>query len=163
MFDEDTWETDEYGFTPYSTGNMIEWVDQIHEKNVGSRMGKNFYDSHANGAISLPQNQLSLINELGTEGIITPQGTITALPSKTGIVPADITKNLWQLGEIAPTLVKEAYAPKVLESAASQTYDNSMNFQNFYQTIEAKDGFDMEEFLRQARQYVQITKNQRHF
>lgn len=117
---------------------------------------------HASGLLSTLRPEQAVINELGTEGIITPQGTITALPSKTGIVPADITKNLWQLGEIAPTLVKEAYAPKVLESAASQTYDNSMNFQNFYQTIEAKDGFDMEEFLRQARQYVAITKNQRH-
>ena len=36
----------------------------------------------------------SLINERGTEAIITPSGTITALPTHTGIVPADITRNL---------------------------------------------------------------------
>lgn len=51
--------------------------------------------SYAAGSTGLTGAAVSRINELGTEAIITPSGTITALPSRTGIVPADITKNLW--------------------------------------------------------------------
>jgi hypothetical protein len=57
---------------------------------------------------------MSLINEPyagGTETIVTPSGTITALPSHTGIVPADLTRSLYQLGEVAPNLIK-SYNPE---------------------------------------------------
>jgi hypothetical protein len=45
----------------------------------------------------------------GTEAIVTPNGTITALPSHTGIVPADLTRNLYKLGEVAPNLIRDTY------------------------------------------------------
>lgn len=48
---------------------------------------------HAKGTLST--SGPALLNEEGVEAIVTPAGTITTLPSHTGIVPADITRNLW--------------------------------------------------------------------
>ncbi len=62
--------------------------------------------SNATGTLSASGGP-SLVNDdarYGLEGIITPQGTLTALPSKSGVVPADMTRNVWQLGELAPKL-----------------------------------------------------------
>lgn len=103
-----------------------------------------------------------LINELGTEGIITPQGTLTALPSHSGIVPADLTRNLYTLGEVAPTLIKRWADPNnVKVNKQNSVEDNSMNVQNLYATFETDEGFDFEQLLIQARQYVNNTKRSR--
>ena len=77
-----------------------------------------------------------MINELGTEAIITPQGTLTALPSKTGIVPADITENLWELGELAPNFVKliDRYPEYLSGKANASVTDESFNITNFTMT-----------------------------
>lgn len=103
----------------------------------------------------------AFINELGTEGIITPNGTLTALPSKSGIVPADLTKNLYDLGEIAPNLIKKFNNDGVLLGSknSNSIEDNSMNVQNFYATFETDSGFDFERLLVDARQYVKNNKN----
>lgn len=50
-------------------------------------------EAAARGSLGL-KGGLSLVNELGTEAIVTPNGTITSLPSTTGVVPAEVTKSL---------------------------------------------------------------------
>ena len=120
-------------------------------------------DEYASGTYSTLFPHSALINELGTEGIVTPRGTITALPSHTGIVPADLTRNLYTLGELAPSMIKTFSLGQDVISQRSQTSeDNSMNINNLYATFETDDGFDFERLLVQARQYVATTKNNKH-
>lgn len=111
------------------------------------------------GTLGLNSDILALINEVGTEGIVTPQGTITALPSKTGIIPADLTENLYRLGEVAPNLIKNgSFDNKLVPISTNSKEDNSMNIDNFYATFETDDGFDFEKLLISARQYIKNTK-----
>lgn len=107
---------------------------------------------------------LDLINELGTEAIITPTGTLTALPSHSGIVPADITKNLWALGEIAPSLLRlmggPAGAPRLLANALGAT-DESININNLQMDVNADDSFDPDAFFNEIKQRVAVTRHTR--
>jgi hypothetical protein len=76
---------------------------------IGDRTWRKW--GHAEGTLDAPGG-LSMVNEPwagGTEAIVTPHGTITALPSHTGIVPADLTRNLYKLGAVAPNLIKDTY------------------------------------------------------
>jgi TP901 family phage tail tape measure protein len=117
----------------------------------------------AGGSFGLQKALPALINELGTEGIVTPQGTVTALPAKTGIVPADLTKNLYNLGEVAPNLIKRF---ETLDNSSntqnmSSIEDNSMQFENFYATFNTIEDYDFQKLLSNARQYIANTKNLR--
>lgn len=107
---------------------------------------------------------LDLINELGTEAIITPAGTLTALPSHSGIVPADITKNLWALGEVAPSLLRlmggPAGAPRLLANAFGGT-DESININNLQMDVNADDSFDPDAFFNEIKQRVAVTRHTR--
>ena len=119
-------------------------------------------NGYASGTLSTPLSSHALINERGLEGIVTPQGTLTSLPAHTGIVPADLTRNLYQLGEVAPNLIRKLSQEQSLTSkSVSNVEDNSMNFQNLYATFETDEGFDFQKLLTQARQYVATTRNNR--
>jgi hypothetical protein len=116
-------------------------------------------DEFAKGTFGLAKSVFAKINELGTEGIVTPSGTLTALPAKTGIVPADLTRNLYDLGEVAPNLIKKMEGQELMvRSNTSSLEDNSMSVENFYATFETDDGFDFEKLLTTARQYIKNTK-----
>ena len=117
--------------------------------------------NYAFGTLGKPTSGLSYINELGTEAIITPSGTLTALPSKTGIIPADITKNLWGLGEVAPNLVG------MLDSLKQQRFDTEAktitNEEGVYidrldMSIYPKEGYNMDEFVSQLRAKAALTR-----
>ena len=117
--------------------------------------------SNAGGTYSFGGGR-TFINEFGTEGIVTPYGTLTALPAKSGVVPADLTKNLFDLGEVAPTLVRRMEHKDLIERTGGSSEDNSMNIQNFYARFETGEGFDFEQLLVQARQYVALSKQNRN-
>ena len=101
-----------------------------------------------------------LINELGTEAIVTPQGTLTSLPSHSGIVPADLTKNLFALGEIAPNLIATLrnQMPNVSKSNSTNN-DNSTNIGTVYATFNADSGFDMNRFMIDLRSAAGNTRH----
>lgn len=104
----------------------------------------------------------ALINELGTEAVITPGGTLTALPSKTGIVPADITRNVWALGEVAPTLVAQlgSLTQKTLSgNAGNTTYEEGQYFDNFTMNVYPAKGDDLSKILEQARAQMRLTRH----
>ena len=104
----------------------------------------------------------TLINELGTEAVITPGGTLTALPSKTGIVPADITRNVWALGEVAPTLVAQLSSlnQKTLTgNAGNTTYEEGQYFDNFTMNVYPAKGDDFNKILEQARAQMRLTRH----
>lgn len=116
---------------------------------------------YADGTLS-SENGLSLINELGTEAIITPEGTLTSLPSQTGVVPADITKNLWSLGEIAPTLVARLSSlnlPNANSNIGNTTYEEGQYIDNLTMNVYPTKDYDMDKLLSEARAQAKLTKN----
>ena len=115
----------------------------------------------AKGSLS-SQSGLTMLNEFGTEGIITPQGTLTALPSKTGVVPADITKNVWALGEVAPTLVASlrSLTQKPLSgNVGNTTYEEGQYIDNLIMNVYPTKDYDMDKLLREARAKVNLTRH----
>ena len=161
--------TDHADFAAFvGTDGKLYWVKSANEggRGVGGNEvwfgGANKDDSyhHASGTLSAPGG-LSYVNELGTEGIITPSGTLTALPSKSGVVPADLTRNLFELGEVAPNLVKD------LDSMTSDFHgagsvssdDHSTNVQNLYATFQVEENFDFDRFLVDVRSVVHTSRH----
>lgn len=139
--------------------NNLRWV----KKADGEYFAKSVIEN-ALGTTGLPLDSLSLINELGTEAIITPQGTLTALPSKTGIVPADITKNLWELGEVAPSLINILDGKLSPDKIGKSVFDgvindDSFNIDNLVMNVSADSSFDVDKFVSLIRSRVVLTKN----
>lgn len=117
---------------------------------------------NASGTTSF-QGGATYINEQGLEGIITPNGTLTSLPSKTGILPADLTKNLWSLGEVAPGIISHMQSISTQPQSHSSTEDNSINVQQLYATFETKDGFNSEQFFTDIKNHLLLTKNNHRY
>lgn len=108
-----------------------------------------------------------LMNEEGSEAIVTPSGTITALPSHSGIVPADITSNLWNLGNYAPDLLSALQRQALLGmsvsgTAADGSADNSVNINTVQMTVDADGSFNVDSFVQQLRQVAALTRNNKH-
>lgn len=112
----------------------------------------------ASGTLSAPGGR-SLINENGLESIITPSGTITSLPAKSGIVPADLTRNLWTLGEVAPNLIARLGGNSLQTNNSNSSTDNSINIQNLDATFNTQSDFDGHRFLTDLRNQVILTAN----
>lgn len=107
------------------------------------------------------------MNEEGSEAIVTPNGTITALPSHSGIVPADITSNLWNLGNYAPDLLSALQRQTLLGmgvsgTAADNSIDNSVSINTVQMTVDADSGFNVDSFVQQLQQVAALTRNNRH-
>ena len=113
---------------------------------------------HNSGTLSAPGGQ-SLINENGLESIITPSGTITSLPAKSGIIPADLTRNLWALGEVAPNLIARLGGNSLQTNNSNSSTDNSINIQNLDATFNTQSDFDGHRFLTDLRNQVILTAN----
>ena len=134
--------------------------EQIAE---AKQKGNDVYNKnpHASGTLSFSGGQ-ALINELGTEAVITPQGTVTALPSKTGIVPADVTKNLWALGDVAPTLIAKLSSLNQSIPAGNvgnTTYEEGQYFDHFVMNVYPAKGDDFSKILEQARAQAKLTRH----
>lgn len=118
--------------------------------------------SHATGTLSAPGGP-TLVNDdaqYGLEGIITPQGTLTALPSKSGVVPADMTRNVWQLGEVAPNLIKQLVDINgKFNSPLGFGTDESFNVDHLDVHMVAQPGFDMDDFVRKLRAARDLSKH----
>ncbi len=154
-----------YGVLPYDKGltsagqvagtSGTWWISpeevKSHEANVRDRV-------YASGTLSAPGGQ-SLINENGLESIITPSGTITSLPAKSGIIPADLTRNLWALGEVAPNLIARLGGNSLQTNNSNSSTDNSINIQNLDATFNTQSDFDGHRFLTDLRNQVILTAN----
>lgn len=129
---------------------------------VGSLDGSSSSSSHATGTLSAPGG-LSMVNDdpqYGLEGIITPQGTLTALPSKSGVVPADMTRNVWQLGEVAPNLIKQLVDINgKFNSPLGFGTDESFNVDHLDIHMVAQPGFSMDDFVRELKAARDLTRH----
>lgn len=135
--------------TEKGSGTLIRYKDYV---NILS--GSSF----ASGTLSAPGGR-SLINENGLESIITPSGTITSLPAKSGIIPADLTRNLWALGEVAPNLIARLGGNSLQTNNSNSSTDNSINIQNLDATFNTQSDFDGRRFLTDLRNQVILTAN----
>lgn len=122
--------------------------------------GVDNYDllKNASGALSFSGGR-TLINESGLEGIITPEGTITSLPAKSGILPADLTKNLWSLGEVAPNLITQLSGKSFNRIDEKKSEDNSMHVGTLNATFNTDSGFDAAAFWNSVKSQISLTKN----
>lgn len=139
-----------------NSGEFTQIVVDENGNVVSQVVGKN-----ASGTKSF-RGGLSYVNEAGLEGIITPQGTLTALPSKTGIVPADLTSNLYHLAEVAPNLIKTLDSASIRypeSGSTTNTTDNSTNVQNLYASFQATEDFDFDKFLVDVRGVINNTRH----
>lgn len=109
------------------------------------------------------QSGLALINELGSEAVVTPQGTLTALPSHAGIVPADITKNLWTLGEVAPNILRSLQMSILPggfgRTSPISTIDESLVVNGLTMNVNADSTFDARKFVDSLKQQAALTRN----
>ena len=112
--------------------------------------------TNASGTLSFAGGR-TLINENGLESIITPQGTITSLPAKSGILPADLTKNLWTLGEVAPNLIARLSGSNFQTNNATSTTDNSINIDKLDATFNTTQDFDGRQFITDLKNQVLLT------
>ena len=147
----------------YGTHNT-NYMGGFYEKEGGDYITEDEYirilsgGKFASGTLSAPGGR-SLINENGLESIITPSGTITSLPAKSGIIPADLTRNLWTLGEVAPNLIARLGGNSLQTNNSNSSTDNSINIQNLDATFNTQSDFDGHRFLTDLRNQVILTAN----
>lgn len=138
--------------------DVFRWVNSDNG-NIGPGTKSNWgARTFASGTLSAPGGR-SLINENGLESIITPSGTITSLPAKSGIIPADLTRNLWALGEVAPNLIARLGSNSLQTNNSNSSTDNSINIQNLDATFNTQSDFDGRRFLTDLRNQVILTAN----
>lgn len=101
--------------------------------------GKKPTKKKASGSLSLPSTGIYNVNELGDELMIPPTGNYDFLKKGTGIIPADLTKNLMDWGQ---------FNPKNLIGAqpAITNNDHSITIQNL--TVKSDNAKD---FVRQLQ------------
>ena len=117
-----------------------------------------FRGGHKNGTLSFAGGR-TLINENGLESIITPQGTITSLPAKSGILPVDLTKNLWTLGEVAPNLIARLSGNNLQTTNSTSAIDNSISINKLDATFHTTQDFDGHQFITDLKNQVLLTAN----
>ena len=150
----------------YAAGYSSIWSDEgySYSRNKKNIKAKDLIDmfikgsSYSSGTLSAPGGR-SLINENGLESIITPSGTITSLPAKSGIIPSDLTRNLWALGEVAPNLIARLGGNNLQTNNSNSSTDNSINIQNLDATFNTQSDFDGRRFLTDLRNQVILTAN----
>lgn len=93
----------------------------------------------ATGDVSIAKSGLYNVNELGDELIVPPKGNFDYLKKGTGVVPANLTKNLMDWGKYNPKNLLGAQKPNM-------TDDHSITIQNL--TVQSNDAKD---FVRQLQ------------
>ena len=140
-------ETEEW--TLYRKDQTGKWVQYYDDDGMAT---------NASGTLSFAGGR-TLINENGLESIITPQGTITSLPAKSGILPVDLTKNLWTLGEVAPNLIARLSGNNLQTTNSTSAIDNSISINKLDATFHTTQDFDGHQFITDLKNQVLLTAN----
>jgi len=131
---------------------VTEWYDSngdLHYKASSTKTSKSNVKSgdatnlkknkRASGDVSIPKSGVYNVNELGDELIVPPKGNFDYLKKGTGVVPANLTRNLMDWGK---------FNPKNLlgKQMSSVTNDHSITIQNL--TVQSDNAKD---FVRQLQ------------
>lgn len=100
----------------------------------------------ASGSLSLPSTGIYNVNELGDELMIPPTGNYDFLKKGTGIIPADLTRNLMDWGKFNPKNFIGGQ-PNMVNN------DHSITIQNM--TVQTNDAQD---FVRQLQNLAILKK-----
>ena len=80
-------------------------------------------EGYASGTTGVKNSQFALLDELGEELVIRPSnGRMTFMEKGTGVIPADLTSNLMEWGELDPSIMLERNKPVI--SAPHVTNNN---------------------------------------
>lgn len=97
-----------------------DWVQVRHKSQKSGITGwfkKSQVQAYANGTTGVKNSQLALIDELGEELVVRPQnGRMTFLEKGTGVIPADLTANLMEWGELDPSTMLAQNKPEIAMS-----------------------------------------------
>ena len=96
-----------------SGGSSIGSIIGSIGKAIGNGLGNLIKGAHADGTMSAPGG-ISLVGEGGPE--------MRVLNSGDGIIPADVTKNLWSLGSNPYAFMSNAYKALAGTSSSNTTY-----------------------------------------
>ena len=102
--------------------------------------GKIHYKLLAKGSLGVPKSAIYNVNELGDELIVPPKGNFDYLKKGTGVIPANLTKNLMDWGKFNPSNFALNNQP------SSVTNDHSITIQNL--TVQSDNAKD---FVRQLQ------------
>lgn len=116
---------------------VTEWYDDKGNLHYKATLPKK--NKRAAGDVSIPKSGVYNVNELGDELIVPPKGNFDYLKKGTGVVPANLTKNLMDWGK---------FNPKSLlgKQSSSVTNDHSITIQNL--TVQSDNAKD---FVRQLQ------------
>lgn len=117
----------------YGTGSSAQILLSKKDQNKKSATyGKTVYmgwvnlkdlEGYASGTTGVQSSQFALLDELGEELVIRPSnGRMTFMEKGTGVVPADLTANLMEWGELDPSIMLERNKPVI--SAPHVTNNN---------------------------------------
>jgi len=163
----DKYETLENAVTALPSGTFVadshnkDWGVILKGNDAPNGAGIYKVQKAAKGSLGL-KGGMSLINELGTEALVTPGGTITSLPSATGVVPADITKNLWALGEVAPMFakaMKTGFSDIQGFGTQDKSVDESFNVGTVNMTVNADNTFDVDKWVNELKVKTALSRN----
>ena len=89
--------------------------DQIANPNIIYANQKFKIPKYANGTVGARKDQWSIIDELGEELRLIPDGNgrLAYMKKGTGVVPADLTANLMEWGKLDPTNMLEQNKPQI--------------------------------------------------
>lgn len=143
-----------------SQARGVSYTMPFNRASMNEQGVKKYYKAYASGTFAAEGP--ALVNELGTEGIITPQGTITAFNGPHGVVPASLTKNLAELGLEAPRLIKELSSVyglnKDYSGHISNVHDESINARQILVQINADKDFNIDRFVEELKSSVVLNK-----
>lgn len=95
-------------------GNWVQVRHKSLKSGVTGWFKKSDIKAYAQGTTGVTNNQLAWIDELGEELVIRPSnGRMTFLEKGTGVVPADLTSNLMEWGELDPSVMLERNKPEI--------------------------------------------------
>ena len=112
--------TQYYGNDPIYTvvgENNGYWLVRYHKLSSGYTgwFKKSDVKAYAKGTTGVPNDQWALIDELGDELQLIPdgRGRLSYMKKGTGVVPADLTANLMEWGKLDPSVMLDQNRPKI--------------------------------------------------
>ena len=116
-------------------------------------------DSNGNYYKTKGEKLASGASDFIPSGTITPFGTSTILSKHTGIIPANQTSNLFNLANIAPSIISEyTKLPKNVKFNDVYGNDSSTNVGTVKVNITSDGEFDIDSFTQQLSQIARLSK-----
>lgn len=116
---------------------------------------------YAAGTSYVPKSDFYHVNERGTEGVITPNGSIAFLEQGSKILNAQATQNLYNLANSGTFVKLPGSIYKNYQSSHSSNID-SLSIGNMTIEMNADGSFSAEKFIQDIKTQARLTKNERH-